>query len=215
MEARMRKKPTIKHKIVLLGDIAVGKTSIFQRFIERDMSKDHNPTIGCCYNFINIEEKEYTKRIELWDTAGQERFHSLAALYYKNAQAALVVYDVTSKNSLSQAQRWIDELNEKANPNILICLAGNKVDLADERVISEEQGKSFAEEYWLLFKEVSALQNTNIKELFDEIVEKLPTKEALDKLKTPDGPGEGGHGGKSLRNVEEVEDEGWAASCII
>ena len=208
MEARMRKKPTIKHKIVLLGDIAVGKTSMFQRFIEKDMSKDHNPTIGCCYNFINIEEKEYTKRIELWDTAGQERFHALAALYYKNAQAALVVYDVTNKNSLSQAQRWIDELNEKANPNILIVLAGNKIDLADDRVISEEQGKSFADQYGLLFKEVSALKNTNIKELFDEIVEKLPTKEALDKLKSPDGPGEGKNGGKTLRDVDEQEDEG-------
>mmetsp|Transcript_29954 Transcript_29954/g.26517 ORF Transcript_29954/g.26517 Transcript_29954/m.26517 type:complete len:208 (-) Transcript_29954:99-722(-) len=207
MEARMRKKPTIKHKIVLLGDIAVGKTSIFQRFIEKDMSKDHNPTIGCCYNFINIEEKEYTKRIELWDTAGQERFHSLAALYYKNAQAALVVYDVTSKNSLTQAQRWIDELNEKANPNILIVLAGNKIDLEDDRVISEEQGKSFAEQYGLLFKEVSALQNTNIKELFDEIVEKLPTKEALDKLNSGGG-GEPTHGGTSLREVDETEDEG-------
>jgi Ras-related protein Rab-5C len=205
MEGRGKKKPTIKHKIVLLGDIAVGKTSIFQRFIEKDMSKDHNPTIGCWYNFINIEEKEYTKRIELWDTAGQERFHSLAALYYKNAQAALVVYDVTSKNSLTQAQRWIDELNEKANPNILIILAGNKIDLFEERVITEEQGKSFAEEYGLLFKEVSALKNTNIKELFDDIVERLPTKEMLEKAM--DGMGGGTSGGQSLKTTEETDED--------
>ena len=208
MEGRLRKKPTIKHKIVLLGDIAVGKTSIFQRFIEKDMSKDHNPTIGCCYNFINIEEKDYTKRIELWDTAGQERFHSLAALYYKNAQAALVVYDVTSKNSLSQAQRWIDELNEKANPNILIILAGNKIDLYDDRVISEEQGKQFAEEYGLLFKEVSALKNTNIKELFNEIVEKLPTKEMLDKINTTGDVTTGPGGGIGLGETKETQEGG-------
>ena len=215
MEGRLKKKPTIKHKIVLLGDIAVGKTSIFQRFIEKDMSKDHNPTIGCWYNFINIEEKDYTKRIELWDTAGQERFHSLAALYYKNAQAALVVYDVTNKNSLTQAQRWIDELNEKANPNILIILAANKIDLYDERVIQEEQGKSFAEKYGLLFKEVSALKNTNIKELFDEIVDKLPTKEMLDKLKSVDGNGTGPHGGTKLGDVEQQTEDGWMTSCTI
>ncbi|CAI2380546.1 unnamed protein product [Moneuplotes crassus] len=216
METRMRKKPTIKHKIVLLGDIAVGKTSIFQRFIEKDMSKDHNPTIGCCYNFINIEEKDYTKRIELWDTAGQERFHSLAALYYKNAQAALVVYDVTNKNSLTQAQRWIDELNEKANPNILIVLAGNKVDLEDERVITKEQGSSFAEQYGLMFKEVSAFKSINIKELFDQIVEKLPTKEALDKLRGIDGEGDPTNGTTNLRDRKtEDEEEGCVGSCII
>ena len=205
MSSNLRKKPTIKHKIVLLGDIAVGKTSIFQRFIEKDMSKDHNPTIGCCYNFINIEEKDYTKRIELWDTAGQERFHSLAALYYKNAQAALVVYDVTNKNSLSQAQKWIDELNEKANPNILIILAGNKIDMVDDRTISEEQGKNFAEEYGLLFKEVSALKNTNIKELFNEIVDRLPTKEMLDNLKS--STGEGGPNGSTTRLGEASENQ--------
>ena len=209
MEGRPKKKPTIKHKIVLLGDIAVGKTSIFQRFIEKDMSKDHNPTIGCCYNFINIEEKDYTKRIELWDTAGQERFHSLAALYYKNAQAALVVYDVTNKNSLAQAQRWIDELNEKANPNILIILAGNKIDLYDDRVVSEDDGKKFSEEYGLLFKEVSALKNTNIKELFDEIVGKLPTKEMLDKLKSANSGGSNPTDGTTrLGQVQEQEDDG-------
>ena len=215
MEGRNRKKPVIKHKIVLLGDIAVGKTSIFQRFIDKDMSKDHNPTIGWCYNFVNIEEKEYTKRIELWDTAGQERFHSLAALYYKNAQAALVVYDVTSKNSLTQAQRWIDELNEKANPNILIILAGNKIDLVNERVITEEQGKNFAQEYGLIFKEVSAFQNQNIKELFEEIVQKLPTKEMLDKMNGGEGASEATSGRKVLGECEETKYEGWNYSCTI
>lgn len=140
----------------------------------------------------------------------------MAALYYKNAQAALVVYDVTNKNSLSQAQRWIDELNEKANPNILIILAGNKVDLYDDRVITEEQGKSFAEQYGLIFKEVSALKNTNIKELFDEIVEKLPTKEALDKLTSADGGSSVTEGGKKLGEMEQSSEEaGCAGSCII
>ena len=215
MEGRARKKPVIKHKIVLLGDIAVGKTSIFQRFIDKDMSKDHNPTIGCWYNFVNIEEKEYTKRIELWDTAGQERFHSLAALYYKNAQAALVVYDVTNKNSLNQAQRWIDELNEKANPNILIILAGNKIDLPNDRVISEEQGKNFAQEYGLIFKEVSALQNQNIKELFEEIVQKLPTKEMLDKMNGGEGTSEASSGRKVLSDCEETKYEGWSYNWTI
>ena len=129
-------------------------------------------------------------------------------MYYKNAQAALVVYDVTNKNSLTQAQRWIDELNEKANPNILIILAANKIDLYDERVIQEEQGKSFAEKYGLLFKEVSALKNTNIKELFDEIVDKLPTKEMLDKLKSVDGNGTGPHGGTKLGDVEQQTEDG-------
>jgi Ras-related protein Rab-5C len=125
-------------------------------------------------------------KFEIWDTAGQERFHSLAPMYYRyfspeelfsdvvrNAQAAVVVYDITKSASLTKAQSWIKELQRQASPGIIIALAGNKADLADEedggRQVSFEEGKEYAQETGALFFETSAKTGAGVQELFTEI----------------------------------------------
>lgn len=113
-------------------------------------------------------------KLEIWDTAGQERYKSLAPMYYRNAHCAIVVYDMTEKDSLENAKSWIRELQRHADSNIIIFLVGNKLDLADSRVISTEEGKTYADTEGLLFLETSAKTPTNITELFDTIANRLP-----------------------------------------
>ncbi|KAG8932431.1 hypothetical protein FRC03_011927 [Tulasnella sp. 419] len=119
----------IQVKLVLLGEAAVGKSSIVMRFVSNEFQANKEPTIGAAFLTQKCRLEDRVLRYEIWDTAGQERFHSLAPMYYRNAQAAVVVYDVTKAQSLEKAKSWVKELQRQANPNIVIALAGNKVDL--------------------------------------------------------------------------------------
>jgi len=99
------------------------------RFVSNEFQANKEPTIGAAFLTQKCRLEDRVLRYEIWDTAGQERFHSLAPMYYRNAQAAVVVYDVTKASSLEKAKTWVKELQRQANPNIVIALAGNKVDL--------------------------------------------------------------------------------------
>jgi len=120
---------SIQVKLVLLGEAAVGKSSVVLRFVSNEFQGNKEPTIGAAFLTQKCRLEDRVLRYEIWDTAGQERFHSLAPMYYRNAQAAVVVYDVTKATSLEKAKSWVKELQRQANPNIVIALAGNKVDL--------------------------------------------------------------------------------------
>jgi len=120
---------SVQVKLVLLGEAAVGKSSVVLRFVSNDFQANKEPTIGAAFLTQKCRLEDRVLRYEIWDTAGQERFHSLAPMYYRNAQAAVVVYDVTKAASLEKAKSWVKELQRQANPNIVIALAGNKVDL--------------------------------------------------------------------------------------
>jgi Ras-related protein Rab-5C len=120
---------SVQVKLVLLGEAAVGKSSVVLRFVNNEFQANKEPTIGAAFLTQKCRLEDRVLRYEIWDTAGQERFHSLAPMYYRNAQAAVVVYDVTKASSLEKAKSWVKELQRQANPNIVIALAGNKVDL--------------------------------------------------------------------------------------
>ncbi|OBZ79478.1 Vacuolar protein sorting-associated protein 21 [Grifola frondosa] len=120
---------SVQVKLVLLGEAAVGKSSIVLRFVSNEFQANKEPTIGAAFLTQKCRLEDRVLRYEIWDTAGQERFHSLAPMYYRNAQAAVVVYDVTKASSLEKAKTWVKELQRQANPNIVIALAGNKIDL--------------------------------------------------------------------------------------
>ncbi|KZT06857.1 GTP-binding protein ypt5 [Laetiporus sulphureus 93-53] len=120
---------SVQVKLVLLGEAAVGKSSVVLRFVNNEFQPNKEPTIGAAFLTQKCRLEDRILRYEIWDTAGQERFHSLAPMYYRNAQAAVVVYDVTKASSLEKAKTWVKELQRQANPNIVIALAGNKVDL--------------------------------------------------------------------------------------
>jgi len=120
---------SVQVKLVLLGEAAVGKSSIVLRFVSNEFQANKEPTIGAAFLTQKCRLEDRVLRYEIWDTAGQERFHSLAPMYYRNAQAAVVVYDITKATSLEKAKSWVKELQRQANPNIVIALAGNKLDL--------------------------------------------------------------------------------------
>jgi len=116
-------------KLVLLGEAAVGKSSLVLRFVSNNFNENTSPTIGAAFLTQKCRLENRIVKFEIWDTAGQERFHSLAPMYYRNAAAAVVVYDITKAASLEKAKAWVKELQRQANPNIVIALVGNKLDL--------------------------------------------------------------------------------------
>lgn len=125
-------KPSSSVKLVLLGEAAVGKSSLVLRFVNNDFQENKEPTIGAAFLTQKIQLPNRVIKFEIWDTAGQERFASLAPMYYRNAQAALVVYDLTKPTSLVKAKHWVAELQRQASPGIVIALVGNKLDLCAE-----------------------------------------------------------------------------------
>ncbi|KAI7708033.1 hypothetical protein KC353_g11284 [Hortaea werneckii] len=135
-------KPSSSVKLVLLGEAAVGKSSLVLRFVNNDFQPNKEPTIGAAFLTQKCQLPSRTIKFEIWDTAGQERFASLAPMYYRNAQSALVVYDVTKKSSLTKARHWVAELQRQASPGIVIALVGNKKDLCEEEDESEGQGSA-------------------------------------------------------------------------
>lgn len=165
-------------KLVLLGESAVGKSSLVLRFVKGQFLEYQESTIGAAFLTQTVCLNDTTVKFEIWDTAGQERYHSLAPMYYRGAQAAIIVYDITSADSFDRAKTWVKELQKQGNPNIVIALAGNKVDLSQYRKVSTEEAQSYSDDNNLLFMETSAKTATNVNEIFVAIAQKLPKSAA-------------------------------------
>ncbi|XP_064408504.1 ras-related protein Rab-5B isoform X2 [Latimeria chalumnae] len=125
-------------KLVLLGESAVGKSSLVLRFVKGQFHEYQESTIGAAFLTQSVCLDDTTVKFEIWDTAGQERYHSLAPMYYRGAQAAIVVYDIANQETFARAKTWVKELQRQASPNIVIALAGNKADLANKRMVEYE-----------------------------------------------------------------------------
>jgi Ras-related protein Rab-5B/Ras-related protein Rab-5C len=161
-------------KLVLLGESAVGKSSLVLRFVKGQFHEYQESTIGAAFLTQTVVVDDATIKFEIWDTAGQERYHSLAPMYYRGAQVAIVVFDITSQETFVRAKTWVKELQRQASPNIVIALAGNKSDLADKRFVETEEAQAYADENGLLFMETSAKTASNVNEIFMAIARKLP-----------------------------------------
>ena len=161
-------------KVVLLGESAVGKSSLVLRFVKREFHEFQESTIGAAFLTQTIQIDDTTVKFEIWDTAGQERYRSLAPMYYRGAQAALIVYDLTARESFARAQDWVRELQRQTNANIVIALVGNKLDLANKRAVEYNEARAYADEHNLLFMETSAKTAVNVNEVFTAIATRLP-----------------------------------------
>jgi small GTP-binding protein len=136
------------------------------------------PTIGAAFLTQSLALPSGNVNFQIWDTAGQERYHSLAPMYYRDARAAVVVYDITNSDSFATAQKWVRELKQRGSSDVLIALTGNKIDLAEQRAVSREDALAWSNDNGCLFFEASAKTGENIQELFKTIAEQLPVQEA-------------------------------------
>ncbi|KAL3527381.1 hypothetical protein ACH5RR_012037 [Cinchona calisaya] len=161
-------------KLVLLGDMGAGKSSLVLRFVKGQFLEFQESTIGAAFFSQTVSVNNSTVKFEIWDTAGQERYHSLAPMYYRGAAAAIIVYDITNTDSFARAKKWVQELQKQGNPNMVMALAGNKADLEDKRKVTAEEAGVYAEENGLFFMETSAKTAININDIFYEIARRLP-----------------------------------------
>ncbi|TYJ17874.1 hypothetical protein E1A91_A09G083900v1 [Gossypium mustelinum] len=152
---------TINAKIVLLGDVGTGKSSLVLRFVRGQFVEFQESTIGAAFFSQTLAVDDATVKFEIWDTAGQERYHSLAPMYYRGAAAAIIVYDITNLASFERAKRWIEELQAQGNSDMVMALAGNKADLLDAKNVETEEAKTYAQENSLFFVETSAKTSYN------------------------------------------------------
>ena len=157
------------YKILLIGNSAVGKSSLLLRFVDSTWNDAFVPTIGVDFKVrtMNIDGKKV--KLQIWDTAGQERFKNITSSYYRGAHGIMVVYDITDMESFNNVSNWLIEIEKNAKKNAYKILIGNKNDLEDKRVVSKTQGQDFANTYGMNFLETSAKSNTAVDEAFEKL----------------------------------------------
>ena len=168
----MEKAP-IQLKIVLLGDAGVGKSSIVLRYVTDSFKTDADGTVGASYMGKIVTINDTMVKLNVWDTAGQERYHSLAKMYYKDADAAILVYDITKHDSFDGMIRWHKEVSENSKPGIVIAVAGNKEDLVDLEKVSFEEANEFVRSINGIYRKTSAKANYGIDDLFNDVIVRL------------------------------------------
>ena len=153
-------------KYIIIGDTGVGKSCLLLQFTDKRFQPVHDLTIGVEFGarMINIDSRQI--KLQIWDTAGQESFRSITRSYYRGAAGALLVYDITRRETFNHLTRWLEEARANASSNMVIMLIGNKLDLEHRRAVSFEEGRRFAEENDLIFLECSAKTAKNVEEAF-------------------------------------------------
>ncbi|KAL4318099.1 hypothetical protein GQ457_18G006090 [Hibiscus cannabinus] len=161
------------YKIVLIGDSGVGKSNILSRFTRNEFCLESKSTIGVEFATRTLQVEGKTVKAQIWDTAGQERYRAITSAYYRGAVGALLVYDITKRQTFDNVQRWLRELRDHADSNIVVMMAGNKSDLNHLRAVSEDDGHGLAEKEGLSFLETSALEATNIEKAFQTVLNEI------------------------------------------
>lgn len=169
--------PPKRTKIVLLGDQSVGKTSLITRFMYDTFDNTYQATIGIDFLSKTMYLEDRTVRLQLWDTAGQERFRSLIPSYIRDSSVAIVVFDITNRQSFLSTTKWIDDVRSERGSDVIIVLVGNKADLSDKRQVTLEEATAKATQLDILFMETSAKAGHNVKSLFKKIAMSLPGME--------------------------------------
>lgn len=188
-------------KVVVIGDSGVGKTQILSRFTKNEFCFDSKSTIGVEFQTRSVTIKDKVIKAQIWDTAGQERYRAVTSAYYRGALGAMLVYDITKRQSFDNVARWVEELRAHADKSIVIMLIGNKADLVDSRVVPTEDAVEFAEDQGLFFSETSALNGDNVDKAFLRLLEEIYSvisKKVLDC----DGGGGGGGDGSTLKGLK-------------
>ncbi|KAJ3190393.1 hypothetical protein HDU85_000689 [Gaertneriomyces sp. JEL0708] len=182
-------------KVVLIGDSGVGKSNLLGRFTRNEFNLESKSTIGVEFATRSINVDGKVIKAQIWDTAGQERYRAITSAYYRGAVGALLVYDIAKQQTYENVTRWLKELRDHADTNIVIMLVGNKSDLKYARAVPTEEAKQFATENNLSFIETSALDATNVELAFQKIlteIYRIVSNKALESESSqPAGPGAG------------------------
>ena len=165
--------PPIVYKIVLIGDSGVGKSNILWRFTSNKFTIESKATLGVEFASKSLKVGSKTVVAQIWDTAGQERYRSITKAYYKEAVAALIVYDITKQSSFRNVDKWLKELQDHAECDMAVGLIGNKCDLKQVRAVKAEEASEFARSHGMFFLETSALDATNVEKAFANIIESI------------------------------------------
>eukprot|EP01105_Mastigella_eilhardi_P020045 TRINITY_DN4750_c0_g1_i1.p1 TRINITY_DN4750_c0_g1~~TRINITY_DN4750_c0_g1_i1.p1 ORF type:complete len:248 (-),score=43.96 TRINITY_DN4750_c0_g1_i1:123-866(-) len=153
-------------KFIVIGDANTGKSCLLHRFIEQKFKRDSTHTIGVEFGAKLVDVGGKTLKLQIWDTAGQERFRSVTRSYYRGAAGALLVYDVTSRESYNHISSWLSDAKSLSNTKTVIMLVGNKIDLSAEREVTFLEASRFSQENGLMFVETSCLTGENVDEVF-------------------------------------------------
>ncbi|XP_063157596.1 ras-related protein Rab-2B isoform X1 [Candoia aspera] len=153
-------------KYVIIGDTGVGKSCLLLQFTDKRFTAIHDLTIGVEFGarMITIENKKI--KLQIWDTAGQESFRSITRSYYRGAAGALLVYDITRRETFNHLYSWLEDAQQHSSAHMVIMLIGNKSDLENRRAVQKEEGEAFAREHGMVFMETSAKTAANVEEAF-------------------------------------------------
>lgn len=184
------------YKVVLVGDATVGKTHLLSRYVKGTLPKAPTATIGVEFATRTIPLAiGGTVKAQIWDTAGQERYRAITSSHYRRAAGALLVYDATRQATFQNCLKWLEELRQNAEKNVVIMLVGNKVDLVEKdpsaRQVHYDVAAEFARQHKLIFKEASAVTSYNVKHIFEHLLQEVYNQASKDGCKT-ENPEHGG-----------------------
>lgn len=196
-------------KIVLVGDSGVGKSNLLSRFTRDNFTTDEKSTIGVEFATRIITMPDGKKiKAQIWDTAGQERYRAITTAYYRGALGAMLVYDCTKASSFENIPRWLRELKDHANRDIVLMMVGNKVDLCvdNQRAVTEDQAKAMALELDIPCVETSAKTGLNVDQAFTHVIEKIYTNaQSNRKDGTTTNNGNGAANNNTAANDKKVD----------
>ena len=158
-------------KILLLGDMTVGKTTLLLKYVDNFLPDTYISTMGVDYKMKKIEYKNIEVTLQIWDTAGQERYRALTKSYLKGSDGILFLYDITKKESFDSIKNWIECTAEHSN--VTKITVGNKIDMEEKREVTEEMKQNFHKDYDFEDIEISAKKGINVEKVFELLVEKI------------------------------------------
>eukprot|EP00270_Netrium_digitus_P015753 TRINITY_DN5569_c0_g1_i3.p1 TRINITY_DN5569_c0_g1~~TRINITY_DN5569_c0_g1_i3.p1 ORF type:complete len:235 (+),score=45.21 TRINITY_DN5569_c0_g1_i3:76-780(+) len=160
-------------KLVLIGDSGVGKTNLASRFAHNEFQADSKATIGVEFRSKTLEIDGKEIKAQIWDTSGQERYRAVTSVYYRGAVGALLVYDITRKDTFDNVQQWLREIRAQGESSAVVMLVGNKTDLAHLRAVTTESGVELSKAEKMFFMETSALDASNVDEAFETVIAEI------------------------------------------
>eukprot|EP01100_Stratorugosa_tubuloviscum_P007242 TRINITY_DN302_c3_g1_i1.p1 TRINITY_DN302_c3_g1~~TRINITY_DN302_c3_g1_i1.p1 ORF type:complete len:196 (-),score=59.72 TRINITY_DN302_c3_g1_i1:77-664(-) len=160
-------------KLLFIGDSGVGKSCLLIRFTDDSYTESYISTIGVDFKIKTLTIDGKTIKLQIWDTSGQERFRTITSSYYRGAHGIIIVFDLTDRVSFRNVLQWLSEVDRHANENICKMLAGNKCDLSNKIVITDEEVNEFTSAHEIDYIQCSAKNSTNVEQLFIQLAQKI------------------------------------------